>query len=420
MTLFALFFATGLHRSAQQRSAVARFRELGFKVYYDYHFDSSLYDDECTQNYCFPTDNANPRIPQIVEKYVGVDFFHSVVALKTTEDRLPLPPNAQLPFEKLPHLKRLDWRGSNELELISKARNLEELTIRVESQDPVDLSPISKFSQLRYLSMQFSDVSDLTPLSNLRRLRHLDICGTEVKSLAGLENLHELEEIYFKYCQIDNLLPIQKLNQIKALIGGPSSGSIKSLDGVAGLSSLETLVANTQTTDLSDFSNCKKLQALTLRKSDVVELDSKKLGASDGRVVDLAPLASCVLLEQLDIDCNRSVTSLEPLARMKLTGLVLDGASISDLSPLAKLPLAELQLYDCKLKKLNGIGSITSLTHLNVENNQITDYSLIQKLPNLTWLAYWTFPPSDVSPEIATQIKALEAANPNLDTDCRQ
>ena len=399
---------------------MARFRELGFTVYYDYHFDSSLYDDECTQNYDFPTDNANPRIPRILEKYVGVDFFHSVVALKTIEDRLSLPPNTQLPFEKLPHLKRLDWRGSNQLELISKARTLEELTIRVESQDSVDLSPISKFSQLRYLSMQFSDVSDLTPLSNLSRLRHLNIVQTKVKSLAGLENLRELEEIHFKYCQIENLLPIQNLNQLKALIGGPSSGTIKSLNGVAGLSSLETLVANTQTTDLSDLSNCKKLQTLTLRKSDIGDLDSKKLGASDGRVINLAPLASCVLLDQLDIDCNRSVTSLEPLARMKLTALGLDGASISDLSPLANMPLEKLELYDCELKKLNGIESITSLAHLSVENNQITDYSPIQQLPNLTWIAYWTFPPSDVSPEIATQIKALEAANPNLETDCRQ
>ena len=82
----------------------------------------------------------------------------------------------------------------------------------------IDLSPLSRLTQLTELDCENTQVEDLQPIMNLQGLEILRISGTQVKNLkyvSGLRNLRILDMFNTKISNIDVLESFQKLESLK-------------------------------------------------------------------------------------------------------------------------------------------------------------------------------------------------------------
>jgi len=403
-TLVSLVCGTGIYRGNQQRLAVEKFRDIGFDVYYDYHFSPDQHGENF-QEYDQPLEIANPRIPRFLEDYVGVDFFHSVVAIKLPKMRKLKFQDKPIPFEGLPCLKRIDWLGGDDLTLIANATQIRELYVQgfYDVDERVkDLSPLSNLVRLEHLSLHGTDANDLKPLSKMRRLKYLSLEFSEIDSFEGMESLYSLESIRCLGCVVDNLKPLRNLKHLKKLtfdVEENAMGLIKELDGLEGLVGLEELDVRTEGSVIPDLSQSKKL---------------KKFNVHGPGVSDLSPFQGCESLEVLSVNGTEDLTQLNALANLPLKSLRLSSASISNLEPLKDLPLETLSLYMCNVKSLDGIEKLKQIRNLDISGNQIEDFTPLSQLPNLTNLSYWGYREDEPSESIQRQIEELKAVNPNL------
>ncbi|MBL4635957.1 MAG: WGR domain-containing protein [Kofleriaceae bacterium] len=157
------------------------------------------------------------------------------------------------------------------------------------SSNVVDLSLLSKLTELEYLDLRDTKVSDLTPIRGLVNLTFINIGDTEVSDLRPLENLVNLETLYvsdhvsdlspisglikFKYLslvgtQVTDLTPLGNLTKLKELILKPLQPiDLKPLVRLSGLKKL-TILGSLKGLDLSPLTELKKLKELTIYDHD--------------------------------------------------------------------------------------------------------------------------------------------------------
>jgi hypothetical protein len=239
VTVFAIWLGWRTTRAHKQRDAVARIRELGGVVSYDYEYS----DDKGWIS------DAVPPGPRWMHDIAGVDFFATVVSValwipggdRCTDDDLQcltsLPRTKWLMIEgtslvtnqglehlgslaelrnlSLTDLSNVSDRGVAEL---TKLRKLESLIVErcnvtgvmLQSLSECPLSAITlngcpiedeqlvhlhEFSQLEILGLQDTPVTGagLRHLGKLRHLRELDLSRTQVRD--GLDHLTTLFEL---------------------------------------------------------------------------------------------------------------------------------------------------------------------------------------------------------------------------------
>ena len=146
----------------------------------------------------------------------------------------------------------------------------------------------------------------------------------------------------------------------------------------------------------------------------VPKLTVQQATLSPGNIADLTPLSTCTNLEQLELFCDRKLTTLEPLGNLDcLQVLCIQGASINNLKPILHLPIKKLILMDCEIESLSGIENLQSVSWMNVSGNQLQDFTWIALLPNLDAVIYESNG-HGVSDEVEVQIQKLIADHPNL------
>ncbi|MFD0888738.1 leucine-rich repeat domain-containing protein, partial [Streptosporangium algeriense] len=216
-----------------------------------------------------------------------------------------------------------------DIDAIGGLTRLEWLSIHVESRLPADLTPLTRLSELRHLSL-FSRgfTGDLAFLDALPRLETLDLAGLEsiddfrpVARQAELVRLHLREAPHLRDPAFFASFP--RLRGL-VLTGTHVEGGLRALVG-----------------------HCPGLRSLFLQDTVVGDLDA--LDALDLRTLNLR---GC------------PVEDLAPLARQRdLESLVLDGVGISGLGPLAELSKLEvLSLEGCS--RVTDLSPLTSLTKL--------------------------------------------------------
>nr|WP_246569899.1 leucine-rich repeat domain-containing protein [Lentibacillus saliphilus] len=113
------------------------------------------------------------------------------------------------------------------------------------------------------------------------------------------------------------------------------------------------------------------------------------LDASVRGISNLSGLQHAIMLEELNLR-NNQITSIGEIGNLgELTKLNLMFNNISDarLSPLTNLPdLKELYLYANNIADVSILGTISTLTNLDVGSNPITDIQSLGQLTNLTAL----------------------------------
>jgi len=259
-------------------------------------------------------------------------------------------------------------------------------------EGPLDLSILSKLTELRKLELGDVDCADLTPLSNLGGLNKLSIGGnryyyTEVDCLhstlktpldltplASLGHAHKFEwrssdrelKPYFK--KYDKLFARE--------LGSIGSSNYRRLkdEEKAELSELAELLKDARSEGLSE------------------------LCLNDHGIMELAPLAGIISLSELLLNRN-AIVDLFPLSNLQNLGkLELNKNQIEYLAPLSFLKnLYWLELAGNKLSDLGPLGCIKELGYLNLSNNNITDLGPLAKL-DVEWILLRENKISDLRP----------------------
>jgi len=80
-----------------------------------------------------------------------------------------------------------------------------------------NLTPLSKLTKLKTLSMGGTKVTNLTPLSKLTKLKTLSLRDTKVTNLTPLSKLTKLKWLDLSNTKVTNLTPLSKLTKLKRL-----------------------------------------------------------------------------------------------------------------------------------------------------------------------------------------------------------
>ena len=166
------------------------------------------------------------------------------------------------PLANLQQLKEVYLSGENlqDLPSLSKWQNLRKLTLRfqaypdlaslghllkleeldIEGSDEMrDLEPLTKLTNLSKLRLADNKITNLKPLSGLTKLRQLELPQNRIRDLIFLSDLKQLRQLELGNNQISDLRPLAELTNLLTL--GLSENRIR--DRIISLTSLNNLKA---------------------------------------------------------------------------------------------------------------------------------------------------------------------------------
>lgn len=230
------------------------------------------------------------------------------------------------------------------------------------------------------------------------------------------------EEIHFGDVRLENIVrdkigknigpimraDIENITEFSARVEG-----IYSVDGLQYFTALEELdLYGNRISDLTPIANLTSLKRLNLGKN----YNMLSAGSSDVKGLDISPLKSLSLLEEIDLSDNMlsdidALRSLSLLKRVVLTRNRIDDISplsacknlkyvdlsynygynddntergVVDLSPLYEISSIETLIANYNIiEDVTGIEMLTELKHLDLSENFISDVTPISKLPKV-------------------------------------
>jgi len=153
-----------------------------------------------------------------------------------------------------------------------------------------DISFLSKFKDLEYLSLNNNDFEDIPVLRNLRSLKQLAMVRNGVRDLSALSELALLEDLYLSENPIKDISQISGLVKLSALACGGLG--IDNVDFLLPLKNLKYL-------DLWGNYRIENISVL----SDLKELVGLDLGFNN--VKDVTPLEYCPSLLRVGLHYNK-------------------------------------------------------------------------------------------------------------------
>lgn len=214
-----------------------------------------------------------------------------------------------------------------------------------------------------------------------------------------------------------------------------SNGDIFSLDDIARLKNLETLILDKQ--NICDINALKALPIKTLslcgnKISDISVLQTCKglscLRLYENRLTDISSIYELKRLEILDISSN-PITDLTPLLKLPIRELYLFDIRVVDYALLKDFPVLEilgidklnpeqvdhigtlynlkkLFIYESGIKTLSVLSNLTELDHLDVYSNELSDIEGIGAFRKVKFLSIANNQIEDIMP--LTEIPKLE------------
>lgn len=216
----------------------------------------------------------------------------------------------------LKNLKKLNLNGVGGIDYKQLATLDQLIGLDISAATLKQIDWLSKFADLKHLSLYGTYVEDLIPLKNLGALEELNISSCRIQDFTILKHFGELKKLHLQYITaFDNLGVLQNNQKIEYL--NLEETSIASLNELSFAKQLKYLnLNNTQINTLDGIENCGSLEYLTLDHT---------------AIQDLQPLQKLPNLKQISI-CNTLVEDYTPLIELpSLDALVLkhNGAFIS-------------------------------------------------------------------------------------------
>ena len=236
-----------------------------------------------------------------------------------------------------------------------------------------DAEPISRLTNIEFLDMSDSKIDDLSPLYGLHNLKSLNVKNTIVSDLSALSNLKNLKELNIENTDVKSLKPLYELSNLSII---HADGSKVNRDEVIGLKKQQRqLTVVYQTDELRMWWGNLDLSWREIFNSHLL-CDSNPTAEQLQSIVDI---------EEVVVDPNNVVYSLEPLRQMAfLKKLIINNNQIQDLTPLSdKEYLEVLSVSGNPVDNIIPLANIHSLKNLNIENTPVSDLTPIASLKNI-------------------------------------
>ena len=181
--------------------------------------------------------------------------------------------------EDLAELKELKAHGANirDLKGLEHCTNLTSLNFgqwlgKYDGNQIVDLTPISKLTNLTKLWLSDNEIDDISALAGLTNLVHLELDANSISDISVLANLTRLIRLWLpsneKISDISVLANLTELHELH--LGG---NEINGISGLANLTNLWFLhLWENQITDIGALSNLTNLTSLVLNNNKVSDI----------------------------------------------------------------------------------------------------------------------------------------------------
>lgn len=235
------------------------------------------------------------------------------------------------------------------------------------------IQPLSKLTNLSFLSLANTEIDDIGPLINLSAIREIDLSNTRISNLSPLQNTLGLEVINIEQTRVERLDALNSMARLKYVYADGSR-----------VTPQEVMLLKE-----------KQHQALIIYQSESLKtwwnglsepwqsllLSNVKLAANP----DKLHLQEIADLKEIWIIDDMNFTDLEPLRMLPhLQRLVFKGTMINDLSPIAGLSQLEtLEFPSNPIANIQALGRLSNLQTLNMENTAVSDLSAIAGLTKL-------------------------------------
>ena len=313
------------------------------------------------------------------------------------------------PLEELTSLTELSLYD-NSITDISPLRNMTALTtLYLENNSITDVSPLEGLTSLTTLYLSYNSITDVSPLEDLTNLEHVFLSGNPISDYEPLRRLQTAIQNAGNYISID----IDITNNIPTFTDGGSttrsvaeytaSGrNIGAAISATDADSDDTLTYSLGGTDAESFdilSDSGQLQTSAALDYETKNAYTVTITVSDGN--DGSDRIT-VTINVTDVD----ETSITPVnqrtqqVRDAIVDAVPDVDNADEVTYTQLAAITELNLRDSGITALKSgdFSGLTSLTHLELDNNSITDISPLEGLTSLTDLYLSNNSITDVSP----------------------
>ncbi|KAL0217363.1 hypothetical protein RCL1_007944 [Eukaryota sp. TZLM3-RCL] len=378
-----------LTSSKEVRTLVASFEkciELDLSTTSDYSF---VY----IRSYC-----NNPRIKALYlqnNRVTDISLISTLVNIETLD------------------LSGIDDSSSSDYSFLSACTELRSLTLDYSDID--NLSSLSLLHKLVLLSLKATRVTNLTPLSMLHELQVLLLDGTSVSDLFPLSSIHSLERLSLYNTGVYDLWPLKNLNHLSFLDVRETLLSEKLRKMVSHHAEVRDLVNNFEhgidlefrgknyqtPLNLAHYSNFGRIRSLNLSECrldnvnclsrfvnlETMKISKIKVGYMLDFLSDFSFLSSCTELRSLSLDFTE-ISDLSPLIPLqKLTFLSLNNTRVGDMLGLSHLNnLTSLSLTSTNVSDVLPICSLQHLSKLVLRNTKVVDLSPLKGLQKLSFL----------------------------------
>jgi len=256
------------------------------------------------------------------------------------------------------------------------AKNLDDLyhligvtELTIESVPSDELSVLVNLQELKTLTIKETVVNEETIelIGTLPCLESLTLNKCGLSTLNGLDYAKMLTFLDLTGNAIVDITPIAKLAEIQTLL--LNENSLSTLPDLSGMTKLQTLeIANNVLTSVSGIENCNALLALDIsgnRLNSIQEVTSvytlNKLDFSNNQVTQLPQWDTSCHLVTIN-GASNNITDLTPLSGLGMLNNVLmdDNKNLESIDCLAKCPvLIRVEVYGTKVKNVKALTDMS-------------------------------------------------------------
>ncbi len=246
----------------------------------------------------------------------------------------------------------------------------EELQISVSSPATLDLSVLQLCGKLKYLSLDQVTPADTGAISALTNLQSLFIRNAKVSDFSFLSGCQKITDLWIGGCPC------------------------KDISFISELPNLINFHIDSKVTDLSPLYTSKKLVSVSIGEASDAEVNA--MLDQIGKQIRFLGLKSCPITD----------ATLERIAGLKLTGLLIGDVTLSSVALLWRIASLELlKFFRLRVDSLEGIQDLKKLRELELEDMEGTiDLTPAYTLPKLTKLSL-----NGVTVSTLTGIEGLKA-----------
>ena len=309
------------------------------------------------------------------------DLRHMIFVEDLAIDSIP---SGQLNYlSSLVNLTSLQIRNTaistDELKLIGSLPNLKRLTLS--NCSLTTAAGLEAAVSLEYLDLSQNTIRDLSPIAQMTGLQELYLQHNAVNDLTVVGSLKSLRRLDVSYNLLPTLTPIYDCAELTYI--GAGNNTLTSLAGIEKLGSLQTLMIPSNTiTDISPVSYCANLQTLDISENHLEDISTLAvltnlytLNLSHNAVVTLPEFAKDCSLITIDGSHNK-ITSLDPLEGLaNLNNVFMDyNEELSSIEPLVNCPvIIQVKVYGTKVADVSALLEMDVVVEfdptLRMENN---------------------------------------------------